>query len=208
MKAKFMALILMSTLFFNAQLIGANDNTITVIDKTFKELISKERIKARVNLLGKQIQNDYKNCDQGPIFIGVLTGCIPFYWDLVRAAQAPGSEMDFIKVSSYHGGTTSSGTVELKLNVSRSIEGRDIIIVEDIVDTGRTMVAVHELLQAKNPRSIRIASLLVKEDTAVVDVPKIDYVGFTIEDKFVIGYGLDYAQKARNLKAVYALNDE
>jgi hypoxanthine phosphoribosyltransferase len=173
---------------------------IKVRDKTFAVTIPHEKIMARTQELAAQITADYEG--KCPIFIGVLNGATLFMTDLVKEVGVE-CEIDFIKVGSYGGGTRSSGTIMLSKEVSRSIKGRDIIIVEDIIDSGLTIQFVKELLEELEPASIRIATLLHK-DLCSIDFP-VEYVGFHIEPEFVIGYGLDYDHVARNLKDIYSL---
>jgi hypoxanthine phosphoribosyltransferase len=150
--------------------------------------------------LGAQITTDYVG--KKPVLIGVLNSAFVFLADLARAIDLE-CTIDFIKVGSYDESTTSAGAVKLIQDIKCSITGRDVIIVEDVIETGLTMQFLIEHLSKANPRSIRIAALLHKNITPL-DLP-IDYVGFNIAPEFVIGYGLDYAQAARNLKDIYKL---
>ena len=153
------------------------------------------KLRARVFELGAQIRKDYG--DDTPMhLIGVLKGSFMFLADLARAIPGEVS-LDFIAVSSY-AGTTTTGEVKLNKDLDRSIEGRHVIIVEDIVDTGLTLHYLQEILTARGPRSVKTACLLSKPSRRKVDVP-VEYVGFTIEDRFVIGYGLDYDERYRQL---------
>jgi hypoxanthine phosphoribosyltransferase len=164
----------------------------------FAELISAEAIAARVAELGAQITRDYEGCAGSDIVvIGVLKGSVIFLADLVRHIASP-IHVDFIGTSSYGDATVSSGVVQITQDLSRPIEGKHVILVEDIVDTGHT---VHYLLQnlgTRRPASLKLCSLLHKPERAEREV-KIDYLGFTIPNKFVVGYGLDVAQQYRNL---------
>ncbi|MCX5921756.1 MAG: hypoxanthine phosphoribosyltransferase [Candidatus Dependentiae bacterium] len=171
----------------------------TVNQKEFAEFISQEKLDARVQDLGRAIRIDY--ADRSPIFIGVLNGSFMFFADLVRAAGVD-CEIDFIQISSYGDHTKSSGTVRMSKDVSRSIAVRDIIIVEDIIDSGLSMDFIIKHITALNPASIKIATLLYKKDAIKIHVP-VDYIGFEIASDFVVGYGLDYAQKGRHLGAIY-----
>jgi hypoxanthine phosphoribosyltransferase len=158
-------------------------------------LIGEDELSARITALGHEIRQDLP---AGPIhLICVLKGAFLFLGDLIRAM--PGHvTIDFMACSSYAGGTTSSGEVRLSKDLDVGIEGRDVIIVEDIVDTGLTLHYLQEILLARGPRSLRTACLLSKPSRRKIDV-KVDYIGFTIEDKFVVGYGLDYSEQYRNL---------
>jgi len=164
----------------------------------FAELFSAEQIAERVAELGAQITRDYARYPGSEVVvIGVLKGSVIFLADLVRHIAAP-IQIDFIGISSYGDATVSSGVVQITQDLSRPIEGKHVIVVEDIVDTGHT---VHYLLQSfatRRPASIALCSLLHKPDRAEREV-KIDYLGFTIPNKYVVGYGLDIAQQYRNL---------
>ena len=158
-------------------------------------LIPAEDLHRRIRELARQIDDDYAG--RTPILVGVLKGAVVFLADLMRAIQGP-CECDFIAVSSYGASTRSSGIVRLTKDLSASIEGRDVLIVEDIVDTGRTLAYLLRNLETRQPRSLRVCALLDKATRREVPVP-LDYVGFTIPDEFVVGYGLDYAGLYRNL---------
>ncbi len=162
---------------------------------TVRTLIDAETIQRRTRELGAQITADLQGGDV--VVIGVLKGSFVFASDLVRAIDLPLS-IDFLALRSYGDGTETSGVVQITSDLSRSIEGKDVIVVEDIVDTGLTMTYLLENLETRRPRSVRLASLLHKPARTRVPV-KIDYLGFTIDDVFVIGYGLDYAEHYRNL---------
>jgi hypoxanthine phosphoribosyltransferase len=162
---------------------------------TIRTLIDAETIQRRTRELGARITEDLRDGDV--VVIGVLKGSFVFASDLVRAIDLPLS-IDFLALRSYGDGTETSGVVQITSDLSRSIEGKDVIVVEDIVDTGLTMTYLLENLETRRPRSVRLASLLHKPARTRVPV-KIDYLGFTIEDVFVIGYGLDYAERYRNL---------
>jgi hypoxanthine phosphoribosyltransferase len=144
--------------------------------------------------------------DEPPIFVNVLKGGVIFLADLIRATSIP-IEIDFMEVSSYGSGTQSSGVVRILEDLSQNIAGRHVIIVEDIVDTGLTLQYIIENLETRHPKSIRICALLDRRGRRKVDV-NLDYVGFVVPDKFVIGYGLDLAQKYRNLPHIAVLDDE
>lgn len=157
-------------------------------------LISAEQLQSRVAELAAQIRADYP---ENLHIIAVLKGAFMFMSDLVRFMDGSVS-MDFMAVSSYAKGTTSSGEVRLLKDLDTSLDGKDVLIVEDIVDTGLTLTYLQDILRARNPRMLRTACLLSKPSRRKVDVA-VEYVGFTIDDHFVVGYGLDYAEQYRNL---------
>ena len=158
-------------------------------------LIGEDELAARIGALAQEIRQDIP---AGQVhMICVLKGAFLFLGDLIRAMEGHVT-IDFMACSSYGSGTSSSGEVRLSKDLDTRIEGRDVIIVEDIVDTGLTLHYLQEILQARGPRSLRTACLLSKPSRRKIDV-KVDYIGFTIEDKFVVGYGLDYAEQYRNL---------
>ena len=163
-----------------------------------------DEIEAKVAALGEQISKDFEG--KNPLFVGVLKGCFVFMADLMRHVSIPCS-MDFMAVSSYKGGTSSTGAVEIQKDLGQNIEGRHIIIIEDILDSGMTLDYIKGMLQDRNPSSIRICALLDKPARRKVDL-QADYVGFTIPDEFVIGYGLDYDEKYRNLPYIGVLKPE
>jgi hypoxanthine phosphoribosyltransferase len=166
-------------------------------------LISAERIQARIQELGAQIDRDYP---EGPIYlIGILKGAFVFLADLSRAVKRS-TRIEFIGISSYGRGKTSSGEVKVTKDLDTVIEGADVVIVEDIVDSGVTLSYLTQVLQQRRPRSIRIAALLDKPERRLRPVT-VSYVGFTIPDEFVVGYGLDYAEDYRNLPDVCVLEN-
>ena len=167
-------------------------------------LITEADIRRRVSELGEEISRDY--ADRTPILVSVLKGGVIFLSDLVRELKML-HEIDFMSVSSYDGGTASTGVVRILQDLSINIEGEDVIIVEDIVDTGLTLDYIRHILLARHPKSLRICTLLDKKPKRKVDVP-IDYIGFEIPDTFVIGYGLDYDQKYRNLPYIALFNTD
>lgn len=192
---------------FSISSLAANISTtkevgsVLVNGKTFEEFISYEQIQKRIKEMGEQIRNDYK--ESTPLFIGILKGSVIFLSDLVR--EVPGDcEIDFMKISSYGNSMQSSGEIKLLEGISKSIEGRDVIIVEDVIDSGRSITFLKNYLGAQNPKSLKIAALL-KKDCVKLDFA-IDYVGFEIPPDFVVGCGLDYAQMGRNLKSIYKLS--
>lgn len=167
-------------------------------------LITEEQLDAKVRELGSRLAEDYAG--KLPILIGALNGATLFMSDLVRACRIPLS-IDFIAVSSYGSGTRSSGVVRILKDLDRNIEGRHVLIVEDIVDTGLTLSYLIESLSARQPASIRICALLDKAERRVANVP-LDYTGFQIPDEFVVGYGLDYDDLYRNLPYIGVLKQE
>jgi hypoxanthine phosphoribosyltransferase len=175
--------------------------TLTVNGDTFVVMISERRIKTRVRQLARRLDRDYRG--KVPVFIGVLNGSFIFFADLIREVSLA-CEIDFMKLSSYGDAKISSGNVRMLKDLNCQVEGRDIVIVEDIVDSGLSMEYIRSLILRQNPASFRIVTLLYKKDAVKTDV-HLDYVGFEIPRDFVIGYGLDYAQRERNLKAIYRL---
>ncbi|MDQ3127341.1 MAG: hypoxanthine phosphoribosyltransferase [Chloroflexota bacterium] len=168
-------------------------------------LVSEAEIAAKVNELGARIAADHG--DRPLTLVSVLKGSLPFMADLMRAIPIP-VRIDLMEVSSYGGASTeSSGLVRILKDLSASIEGEDVLIVEDIIDTGLTLNYLVRYLRGKNPRSLRICTLLDKPARRLVDIP-VDYVGFTIPDQFVVGYGLDYGEFYRNLRFVGVLRPE
>ena len=168
-------------------------------------LIDRARIDARVTELAAEMRRDF-----GPgvpvHFVAVLKGAFIFLADLVRAMDGPVT-CDFIAVSSYGSGTTSSGEVRLTKDLDRSLEGRDVVIVEDIIDTGLTLTYLQDILTARRPKSLRTACLLSKPSRRKVNVP-VEYIGFTIDDRFVVGYGLDFDERYRHLPDVAVIDGE
>lgn len=162
--------------------------------KQLKVVLSKEQIQERIAELGKQISADYK--DKNPILICMLKGAVVFFADIIRNLNIPLS-MEFVRLSSYKNGTTS-GEMEVVNDLNVDITGRDVIIVEDVVDSGNTLSFFVDLLKSKNPNSVKICAFLDKPERRTVNV-NVDYVGFRVECGFVIGYGLDYAERFREL---------
>ncbi len=165
-------------------------------------LLTAEEIQARVRSLAAEILRDVGPEDDLH-FVCVLKGAFLFLSDLIRATSRPVS-IDFMALSSYGKGTTSSGEVRLVKDLDARLEGRNVVIVEDIVDTGLTLSYLQEILRARSPRNLRTACLLSKPSRRMVNV-HVDYVGFTIEDRFVVGYGLDFAEQYRNLPYIAVL---
>ncbi len=158
-------------------------------------LISEEELQARITALGRTITEQYAGREL--VLVGVLKGCFLFLADLARAIDLP-VRIDFLGLSSYSGGTQSSGVVRITNDLSKPIAGLDVLVVEDIIDTGLTMQYLLENLQTRSPASVRICSLLFKPENNRIPV-EIDHLGFEIPNKFVVGYGLDYDEKYRNL---------
>src|ERR1700733_8199300 len=158
-------------------------------------MLSSEAIAERVRELGSQITRDFDGASL--VLVCVLKGSFVFTSDLMRAIALP-LRIDFLGVRSYGEGTESRGVVQITQDLSRPIEGEDILIVEDIVDTGLTIAHLMDLLRTRQPRSVKVCALLHKPSRARVNI-KVDYVGFTIDDRFVVGYGLDFAEEYRNL---------
>jgi hypoxanthine phosphoribosyltransferase len=167
----------------------------------FEVLLSEKQIQERISELGRQISRDYSG--KTPVFIGVLNGAFIFMTDLLKNISI-NCEVDFFKLSSYGDSKISSGNVKLLKELDCDVNERDIIIVEDIVDSGLSIKYIEDIFKEYKPASMRVISLLLKPESLKYDV-KIDYIGFNIPSKFVIGYGLDYEQKYRNLKSIYAL---
>ena len=165
-------------------------------------LLDAETIQARVRELAKEIERDHPAGEEIHL-VCVLKGGFMFMADLVRAMTAPVT-LDFIAVSSYAKSTKSSGEVRMLKDLDSGLQGRHIVVVEDIVDTGLTLIYLQEILRARAPKSLRTACLLSKPSRRQVDV-KVEYIGFTIEDRFVVGYGLDYAEQYRNLSHIAVL---
>jgi len=159
-------------------------------------MLSAEEIAVRVKELGAQITKEY--ADKSLVLIVVLKGSFVFAADLCRAIDLHHVRLDFLGVRSYGEGTETSGVVQITQDLSKPISNEDVIIVEDIVDTGLTIAHLMDLLRTRQPRSVKVCALLHKPARAKVEV-KVDYLGFTIEDKFVVGYGLDFAERYRNL---------
>jgi hypoxanthine phosphoribosyltransferase len=166
-------------------------------------LIEEAALQARVAELGAEVARDYRGRDL--LLIGVLKGAIFFMADLMRHVDVP-CEVDFMAISSYGAGVDSSGVVRILKDLDVSIEGREVLIVEDIVDSGLTLSYLMRTLQARNPASLEVCALLTKPERRKVDLP-IRYVGFEIPNRFAIGYGLDHAERFRNLPFVAVLDD-
>jgi hypoxanthine phosphoribosyltransferase len=180
------------------------ENIIEIHGKQFKPLITRAEIQAAVERLGARISADYNG--KNLVFVIVLKGSVVFGSDLVRAVTLP-CQMEFLKAESYGHAMESSGAVKLNVITPLDVTGKDVIIVEDIIDTGLTLKEIQAFLKQKNPTSVRIATLLLKPDICK-DTVHADYVGFEISPLFVVGYGLDYDEVGRNLPDVYVLTEE
>ena len=166
-------------------------------------LVSTEEIARTVERLGAEITEQYKDIDKELVVVGLLRGSFIFMADLVRQIKLP-LVVDFMTVSSYGDGTVSSGDVKIIMDLDTSIEGRDVLLVEDIVDTGSTFAKVIHMMQNRKPKSLAVCSFLNKPERRTADV-HIDFCGMDIPDKFAVGYGLDYGQKYRNLPYIGVL---
>lgn len=178
-------------------------DTVDCNGEQFKVFITKEQIEARLALLGEELDRDFEG--KKPIFIGVLNGAFIFLADIMRYVSIP-CEVDFMKLSSYGDAKVSSGEVTQLKEIDAKLKGRHVILVEDIIDTGLSMKYMLEQMKENNPASVSVITLLHKKDATLHDV-QIDYVGFEIPTKFVLGYGLDYAQEGRNLAQIYVLEE-
>ena len=167
-------------------------------------LVSEEQIESMCKELGKQLSDDYRNNTTPPLVVGLLKGCVPFMTSLIMHMDIH-IEMDFMVASSYHG--TSSGDVQIKKDLSCSVKDRYIIIVEDIVDTGKTLKTISDILSIRGAKSIVIVTLLDKPERRITDI-KPKYVGYQIPNEFAVGFGLDYNEKYRNLPFIGVLKEE
>lgn len=177
-------------------------STIKVKDKTFKTFIPEEEIQRRVKTVADKINKDLDG--KNPLFLAVLNGSFIFAADLMRYITIP-CEISFVKLASYQG-TTSTGKVKEIIGINEDLQGRTVVIVEDIVDTGKTMKRMLETLGTRNPESLHICTLLVKPDKIEEDL-KVEYVAMEIPNDFIVGYGLDYDQQGRNLRDIYVVED-
>lgn len=171
--------------------------------KVTGKMFTEEQIREKVIELGKQIENDYKG--EEVLVVGILKGANVFTCDLIRQIDLD-VKIDFMSVSSYGSGTESSGTIRILKDLDTDIKGRNVLIVEDIIDSGRTLSNLVKELQIREPKSLKLCTLLDKPSRRVVDVD-VEYVGFEIEDKFIVGYGIDYAEKYRNLPYIGIVED-
>jgi len=177
-------------------------STITIKDKSFVPFIEEDKLQDAVKKVADQINKDYKG--KQPIFLGVLNGSFMFFSDLLKSIDLP-CTVSFVKMASYEG-TSSTGTINELIGLSEDISGKDIIVVEDIVDTGNTLEKIYQILADKNANSIKIATLLYKPE-AYKKSHTIDYVGMDIPNAFVLGYGLDYDGLGRNLSSLFVLKE-
>ena len=159
-------------------------------------LVSEEEIHARIKEVGAQIADDYRG--KCPILVGVLKGVVPFFAEMANAISIPVQE-DFMCITSFEGGTESTGKLTFRKDIDHDIEGRHVLILEDIIDSGRTLAYLIEVLKQRNPKNIELCTLLDKPERRVKKQVQVKYTCFTIPDEFVVGYGLDYDQKYRNL---------
>ncbi|WP_042862183.1 hypoxanthine phosphoribosyltransferase [Dickeya sp. NCPPB 3274] len=164
---------------------------------TVDVMISEQEVKARVAELGRQISEHYRNSGSDMVLVGLLRGSFVFMADLCRAIDLS-HEVDFMTASSYGGGMNSSRDVKILKDLDEDIRGKDVLIVEDIIDSGNTLSKVREILQLREPKSLAICTLLDKPSRREVQVP-VEWIGFSIPDEFVVGYGIDYAQRYRHL---------
>ena len=169
-----------------------------------KILISHDEIVTAARELGQKLTEDYQG--KNPILVGILKGSVPFMAELIKHIDMH-IELDFMLVSSYHGGTSSSGVINIIKDMDQDIKGRDILFVEDIIDTGKTLKSLKELFEGRQPASVKIATLLDKPEGRLVEI-EADYTCFTIPNEFVVGYGLDYEENYRNLPYIGVLKEE
>lgn len=172
----------------------------TVADLEFEKLIHQDAIQTRIAEIAAHLNEDYEG--KKPIFIGVLNGCFLFIADLIKHITIP-CEVTFTKLASYYGGTATSGKIREDIDLVLDIKDRHVIIIEDIVDTGNTLNYLVEKLYLRKPASIKVCSLLLKPMSMEISVEELEYVGFNIENDFVVGYGLDYKEQGRNLPDIY-----
>lgn len=169
-----------------------------------KILISHDEIVTAARELGQKLTEDYQG--KNPILVGILKGSVPFMAELIKHIDTH-IELDFMLVSSYHGGTSSSGVINIIKDMDQDIKGRYILFVEDIIDTGKTLKSLKELFEGRQPASVKIATLLDKPEGRLVEI-EADYTCFTIPNEFVVGYGLDYDENYRNLPYIGVLKEE
>ena len=169
-----------------------------------KILISHDEIVTATRELGQKLTKDYQG--KNPILVGILKGSVPFMAELIKHIDTH-IELDFMLVSSYHGGTSSTGVINIIKDMDQDIKGRDILFVEDIIDTGKTLKSLKELFEGRQPASVKIATLLDKPEGRLVEI-EADDICFTIPNEFVVGYGLDYDENYRNLPYIGVLKEE
>ena len=176
-----------------------------MLEKDIKKvMISHDEIVDAAKKLGAQLTKDYK--DKNPILVGVLKGSVPFMAEVIKHIDTH-VELDFMVVSSYHGGTSSSGVINIKKDVDQDVSGRHVLFIEDIIDTGQTLKSLRDMFKDRNVASVKIATLLDKPEGRVVEI-EADYTCFTIPNEFVVGYGLDYNENYRNIPYVGVLKEE
>ncbi len=176
-------------------------NEVKILDKDFTLLISESELQDQIYLLAQQLNVIYAGCD--PMIVSVLNGSFIFAADLVRHLNWD-PEIHFIRVNSYKGSMTSSGEMHMLLDLKASVEGRDVLLVEDIVDTGNTLEWLRHRIKRCGAASVRLVTLLFKEEAFQAETPP-EFIGFNIPNAFVVGYGMDYAERGRNLSAIYRL---
>ena len=176
-----------------------------MLEKDIKKvMISHDEIVDAAKKLGAQLTKDYQ--DKNPILVGVLKGSVPFMAELIKHIDTH-VELDFMVVSSYHGGTSSSGVINIKKDVDQDVSGRHVLFIEDIIDTGQTLKNLRDMFKDRNVASVKIATLLDKPEGRVVEI-EADYTCFTIPNEFVVGYGLDYNENYRNIPYVGVLKEK
>ena len=181
------------------------EQKVQLLDKRFKVMIPAEELDKAVAKVAEKMNKDYASCPKPPIFVGVLSGAYMFLADLVRKTTFD-NEGTFVQISSYEG-TQSTGVVKRKLGIDFDVEGRDLIIVEDIVETGHSIKHLLDYINSLNPRSVEVCTLFFKPEKYLYDMP-IKYCALEIGNEFIVGYGLDYDQIGRNLKDVYVLDND
>ena len=194
-----------SRLLINQKIPLNQRNNLVVLEQDIKKiLISHDEIVTAARELGQKLTEDYQG--KNPILVGILKGSVPFMAELIKHIDTH-IELDFMLVSSYHGGTSSSGVINIIKDMDQDIKGRDILFVEDIIDTGKTLKSLKELFEGRQPASVKIATLLDKPEGRLVEI-EADYTCFTIPNEFVVGYGLDYDENYRNLPYIGVLKEE
>ena len=178
---------------------------VKLLDKCFEVMIPAEELDKVVAKVAEKLNKDYASCQKPPIFVGVLSGAYMFLADLVRKTTFD-NEITFVQISSYEG-TQSTGVVKQKLGIDFDVEGRDLIIVEDIVETGHSIKHLLDYINSLNPRSVEVCTLFFKPEKYLYDMP-IKYCALEIGNEFIVGYGLDYDQLGRNLKDIYVLSND
>lgn len=171
-----------------------------IADLEFEPMLSHDQILKRVTEVAQQINEDFEG--KSPIFVGILNGSFMFFADLLKEIVLP-CQVTFTKLASYFGGVSTTQTIRDDFDLSGDIKGRDVILVEDIIDSGNTMRYLIQKLQLREPASITVVSLLFKPDSVVYSIEELRYVAFQIPNEFVVGYGLDYRELGRNLKGIY-----